>query len=283
MFDAHQIFVAFDTETTGLDPAKNSIIEIAGARFLGNGQEIARFATLANPGVAISQEVTQIHGIDNSMVARAPDSGHACRQFTGWIGPTDILVAHNASFDVAFLAAELSRYHLPAPKNPVLDTLKCMKALQLKVPNYRLKTLVAHFGLPETGYHRALSDSLHVMGLFMKFLDEARGLSPAKIFEIGGVPNVHDIRSGHLNGHARIAHLSAIIERGEVIIMRYDGAFRGPGVGPRVLPISIHTGREGDHLRAQMMDDGSIREFRLDRIIEILPVSSAGERRGYSI
>lgn len=280
MTDPEQcIFVAFDTETTGLDPAKNHVVEIAGARFLGNGHEISRFATLANPGMAISPQVTQIHGISDTMVARAPDSGHACRQFSSFVGHGDILVAHNAPFDVGFIGQELANHHLPAPKNPVVDTLKCMRALAPKVPNFRLATLVAHFGLPDTGYHRAMSDSLHVMGLFLRFLTEVMPMPLERILEIGGVPTIHDVRSGRFVGHARIAHLSAVIERGDVIVMRYDGGTRGPG-GRRVVPLTILSSPTGDILRAQCMEDGAIKEFRLDRIIDIQPASQAVERRG---
>jgi hypothetical protein len=150
-----------------------------------------------------------------------------------------------------------------------------MKALQPKVANFRLATLVAHFGLPETtGYHRAMSDSLHVMGLFLRFLDEVGPLPLETILEIGGVPSLYDVRSGRLNGHARIAHLSAVIERADVIVMRYDGGTRGPG-GRRILPLNISSSGGSDYLIAQCMDDGAVKEFRLDRIIEILPVNHA--------
>ena len=57
---SRQVFIAFDTETTGLSPQNSNVIEIAGVRFTGTGQEIARFSTLANPGVRIDPEVTKI-------------------------------------------------------------------------------------------------------------------------------------------------------------------------------------------------------------------------------
>lgn len=282
------IFSAFDTETTGLDPQKGHIVEIAGVRFTGQGGEISRFATLANPGVAISPQVTQIHGINDHMVSRAPDSGHACRQFTSWLGGDDILLAHNAAFDTAFIGSALAARSLPAPRNPVVDTLKCMKYMAECVPgfrrppNFRLGTLVDYFGLPETGYHRAMADSLHVMGLFMRFLEtmeQLRGpLAPAELFAIGGVPSIADVRSGRLNGHARFAHISAIIERGEIITLRCDGSAR-PG-GRRVMPLQLAAAADGiDYLLAQCMDDGAVKEFRLDRIIEILPGSHDDRRR----
>ena len=69
---ADRIYVAFDTETTGLSPKNAKVVEIAGVRFTAGGDEISRFSTLANPGDPMSPEVIQIHGIKDDMVRRAP-------------------------------------------------------------------------------------------------------------------------------------------------------------------------------------------------------------------
>ena len=160
-----RIYVAFDTETTGLKPQQANVVEIAGVRFTGDGDEISRFSTFANPGGPMSPEVISIHGISDAMVSRAPDPSNACRQFASWLHKDDILVAHNAAFDVTFISTELTRGGHPAPHNRVIDSLKLTRLLELPVKNYKLATLVDHFGFPESGYHRAMADSLYVMHL----------------------------------------------------------------------------------------------------------------------
>ena len=65
-------FVAFDFETTGLDPYHDKIIEIAAIRF-DDGEISDRFETLINPQRNIPAKITEITGISNSMVSSAPD------------------------------------------------------------------------------------------------------------------------------------------------------------------------------------------------------------------
>lgn len=63
--------VAFDLETTGLDPKSDAIIEIAMVRFDENGT-VEEFSSLVNPGISISEEVENITGITDEDVSEAP-------------------------------------------------------------------------------------------------------------------------------------------------------------------------------------------------------------------
>ena len=65
------VIVAIDIETTGLDPVRDSIIEIGAVRFKGNRVE-AEWETLINPRRTIPVEITQLTGITNEMVRLAP-------------------------------------------------------------------------------------------------------------------------------------------------------------------------------------------------------------------
>lgn len=67
-------FVAFDLETTGLDPKTDTIIEIAMVRFDESGI-LEEFSSLVNPGMPIPEEVTNITGITHADVANAPFFG----------------------------------------------------------------------------------------------------------------------------------------------------------------------------------------------------------------
>ena len=269
MTDLRQrVFVAFDTETTGLEPRDGHVVEIAGVRFTGDGREIGRFATLANPGRPINADVTRIHGIDDTMVAYAPDSTEACRQFTAWIDEEDLLVAHNAPFDVAFISSELTRGRIESPRNDVIDTLLCMRSLDLPVPSYRLGTLVEHFGFESNGYHRALQDALHVRDLLLEFLNRNPGMSLGMLLGVGGVETHYKTAPSTMRLMPRFASLHEAIDRGELLSMRYDGDDELGFGAHRILPLTLTASDGKEFLVAQCMHDGGVREFRLDRIIE---------------
>lgn len=273
-----RIFVAFDTETTGLAPQTSKVVEIAGVRFTGAGNEIGRFATLANPGMSIAPEVTEIHGIDDGMVAHAPDPIDACRQFFSWVGEDDILIAHNAAFDVTFISAELARGHRHCPKNTVLDTLRLMKSMKLAIINHRLQTLVEFFELPTTSYHRAMADSLHVKELFLKYLEYNDGIAVDHLADISAVDSVYDMVSGQLDVMPRFAQLSEMIEQAVILNMRYDGTDSRSGYD-RILPLNVCNIGGDDYLVGQCMHDGRVKQFRLDRIIDIGPDVDRGAAR----
>ena len=65
--------VAIDVETTGLDPARDSIIEVGAVRFNGRRVE-AEYSSLVNPNRHIPEFVTGLTGIDDAMVRGAPPS-----------------------------------------------------------------------------------------------------------------------------------------------------------------------------------------------------------------
>lgn len=101
-------FVVIDTETTGLDPGYDRIIEIAAVRVPRDDKEEPELLldTLIDPEMPIKG--TEIHGIRNDDVKGAPTFARVAAHFARSISDA-LIVAHNADFDVRFLAFELSR------------------------------------------------------------------------------------------------------------------------------------------------------------------------------
>jgi len=94
-----------DTETTGLDPAKDEIIELAMAPFTyGLDGEIyvvgEPFQQLRQPSNPIPAEITALTGIDDAMVEGRTIDPEAVAAFAA---PAALVVAHNAAFDRKFL------------------------------------------------------------------------------------------------------------------------------------------------------------------------------------
>ena len=86
--------VVLDTETTGLDPRKARIVEIAAVRLVGGRLDTSSpFRRLVQPGEPIPAAATRIHSIDEATVAGAATFAGVWPQFSAYIG-TEILIGH---------------------------------------------------------------------------------------------------------------------------------------------------------------------------------------------
>src|SRR5206468_4340910 len=94
-------FVVLDTETTGLRPGPDRIIEVAGIRLRG-GEAMDSFQSLVNPGRRLPSFIVKFTGITQEMVSSAPSAAQVFPDFFTFIeGAT--LVGHNVGFDIGFL------------------------------------------------------------------------------------------------------------------------------------------------------------------------------------
>lgn len=162
--DAPGIFTAFYTETTGLDPKQNRVIEIGAIRFDASGI-MARFSVLINPERPMPAEASRINGITDAMLADKPVAAEVLTDFLSFIG-NSILVAHNAPFDISFMNEELSRLMLPPISNRVVDTRILAKEVFPGLPRYALQELAKHFGIQAIDAHRAEDDARVCYELF---------------------------------------------------------------------------------------------------------------------
>jgi DNA polymerase-3 subunit epsilon len=153
--------IIFDTETTGLDPADDRIIE------LGCVELVNRFPTgrvlhyFINPqGRAVHADALAVHGISNSDLADKPVFGDIASEFIEFIDGAK-LVAHNANFDIGFINAEFTRLGgaLVEPAR-VVDTLAIARRKHPMGPN-SLDALCRRYGIDNTRRtkHGALLDA----------------------------------------------------------------------------------------------------------------------------
>ncbi len=165
LFGDNLTFVAFDTETTGLWAPAHRLVEIAGVKFTVENKKIETFKSLINPGRPIPLDAIAVHGITDEMAATAKTADMVLSKFAKFCGIA-ILIAHNAPFDVSFIASESDRVGFPRLNNSVLDTVDIFKRLQPGLPSYSLLSLARHFGISQDQKHRALDDALLVQKLF---------------------------------------------------------------------------------------------------------------------
>lgn len=157
--------VAIDLETTGLSEDDDDITEIAGIRFTLQGDRIDTFQRLAKPCLSIPKKIEKLTGITNEMVDGAPTSWEVIQEFSEWLGPEPLLVAHNASFDAKFIAACYSRNGQSPPSWQIIDTLSWARGQNLPVSDYKLSTLLTHIDKDQGDLHRALADAAGVVEL----------------------------------------------------------------------------------------------------------------------
>ncbi len=106
----------------------------------------------------MSQTTIDLTGITDDMLIGAPEIEEVMRDFHEWMGD-DILVAHNASFDIGFINAAFERMAIDKVTNPVIDTLELARLLYPELKNHRLNTLCKHLNIELTQHHRAIYDA----------------------------------------------------------------------------------------------------------------------------
>lgn len=158
--------VVVDLETTGTSATDDKVTEI-GAVKIENGKITCKFATMVNPERKIPAEVVELTGITDEMVANAPKFEEVAGDLYKFCHGS-IIVAHNLPFDYNFIK-NLSKPSGYVYSNRGMDTLDLSRALLKGLPNYKLNTVCAHFGI-EFLHHRAYSDALATAQLFIELI-----------------------------------------------------------------------------------------------------------------
>lgn len=154
-------FYSFDTETTGLNPVQDRIIEIGCCEFI-NLKPVKEFSTLINAGKYIPSHVTKVNNITNEMLNDAPNEDEVYYYFCSFIKDVlegrAVIVAHNAAFDMNFLTNTFERLGISG-KLYYIDTLDLSRTY-LNLPNNKQVTVAEYFNIPIGNAHRAGDDAL---------------------------------------------------------------------------------------------------------------------------
>jgi len=167
-----QLFRVLDTETTGLNPRTDAVVELAWAIMRGDGTVLSSNSTLINPGRPIPADASRIHGIFDCDVAHAPTLEQAVEKHGDLCAPILPAVCHNAAFDSVLLR----RSQRLADGNPrFLCTLRLAENLVPACESYRLEFLRSYLGLDVRvdgpTAHRAASDAATTCLLLKHLID----------------------------------------------------------------------------------------------------------------
>lgn len=156
--DDSSVYAVLDFETTGLNPNHGDrAIEIGIALFSG-GEEIDTFSSLINPGVRIDPFITQLTGISNKMLAKAPSAQVVIPKALDFVGEAQ-LVAHNASFDKKFWRHELQHTLGVEDKRDFICTLMLSRRIFQSFSSHKLGELAQKLSIAVKSSHRALDDA----------------------------------------------------------------------------------------------------------------------------
>ena len=148
-------YIIIDTETTGLDPRFDSIIEISAIK-VSNNQIIDTFSSLINPGFIIDEFITEKTGITNNMLQSAPQAKEIIPKFYSFV-KNSILIGHNVNFDINFIYDALQCFDMKFNNN-FIDTLRFARRLLPDLKHHRLQDIAEYFNINTDGSHRALRD-----------------------------------------------------------------------------------------------------------------------------
>ncbi len=101
-------FVVLDLETTGTNPAKDKIVQIAIMKIFPDGKKIT-YERIVNPEIPIPEKAAKIHGITDEMVADKPTFKEIAHEVVEFISGCDIAGYNSTKFDLPMLAEELIR------------------------------------------------------------------------------------------------------------------------------------------------------------------------------
>jgi DNA polymerase-3 subunit epsilon len=174
-----------DFETTGLSPAMGdrateiAIVLVEGSKVVG------RFQSLMNAGVRISPFIEQYTGISNEMVQAAPPAQEVMAEAARFVDDAP-MVAHNASFDQRFWAAELGRLGGEVKADHAFAcTLLLSRRIYPQAGSYRLGSLASFHALPSAGRaHRAMADAEVAAALLARIQDDIQ-----RDYELADVPH----------------------------------------------------------------------------------------------
>ncbi|MGO1569583.1 MAG: exonuclease domain-containing protein, partial [Brachybacterium sp.] len=160
-------FAVVDVETTGLDPDRHRILELAILRADEHGRVIDQWTARFHPDGPVG--ATHIHGITDADVANAP----RFRDLAITVGTALqdlVVVAHNAEFDIGFLRAEFTRAGLPMPRFTTYCTLQGSTLYLPQLQRRRLPDCCAALGVTLQGAHSALGDAFATADLLAQYL-----------------------------------------------------------------------------------------------------------------
>ncbi|MCI4398918.1 MAG: 3'-5' exonuclease [Campylobacteraceae bacterium] len=166
-------YVAFDCETTGLNPKKDEVISIGAVKIRGNRVLTSeKFEVIVRPKNQINKESIKVHHIRNCDVENGISSKEALERFLDFIG-NRALVGYYLEFDVAMINKYMTEFLGTKLPNPQIEVSalyfdKKNDVFGSKNVDLRFEAIMKDLNLPLFGQHSAYYDALMTALIFVK-------------------------------------------------------------------------------------------------------------------
>lgn len=174
--------IVLDTETTGFDPITGDrIVEIGCVELINHLPTGNVYHQYINPERSMPEEAFKVHGLSNEFLSDKPVFAEIIADFRKFIGD-DVLVIHNAEFDMKFINAEFARLGFPAlPMSRAIDTV-VMARKKFPGSPANLDALCRRYEIDNSNrtFHGALLDSELLAEVYLQLIG---GRQPG--FELG--------------------------------------------------------------------------------------------------
>lgn len=173
-------YVVMDTELTGLDPKRDSIVSIGCIKMTGSKIELGQtFYKVVKPVTALTSKSVLVHGITPSEAERSPSIENILSEFLSFCKDS-IIVGHFLFIDLMFLNKEVKRLYDRHIENPLVDTLRIYRWIKEHGDAGKhffrgnedddLFSIAKKYDIPVLDAHNALMDAFITAQLFQKFL-----------------------------------------------------------------------------------------------------------------
>ncbi len=181
-------FVAIDFETA--NAADESICAAGIAVFEDGKLAESRYWLIRPPkgfGFFRPDWVSDVHGIRHTDVYGKPEFPAIAPELFARLAAADIVVAHNAHFDMHKLRGTAKHFGLAVPAFDYLCTYRLAQCIWPRLPNYQLPTVAAHAG-HKFVHHHALADAEAAGVILLAMMKAKRASGPRALAEMVGVP-----------------------------------------------------------------------------------------------
>ncbi len=248
-----------DLEMTGLNVAHDRVVEICIERVVG-GERVDGITSLVDPGDARVGGAAHVHGLDAGALAGAPAfpalAGDVVRILDG-----AILVAHAASWDIGFLAAEMRRAGGDLAVPHYIDTLTLARRA-FAFPRYSLDALCLSLQIDRGQAHRAASDVVAMRAVFDRCVGVLAPSSARDLWEV---------RIGERRARAAIVDAcEAAAKHGAPVLLTYRPSRKQPETFPFAI-LEVRSDLDPPHVVGYQLPGRGRRELRADRILRVDP------------
>ncbi len=253
-----------DLEMTGLDPARDHVVEVCIERVRGERVD-GRIHTLVRP-TTLEGEVgnVHVHGIGAPELESAPTFADIAEEIERLLEGA-VLVAHGAAWDVAFLRSELARAGREPRITHWLDTLHLSRR-SFALPRHSLDALRVEMGLDKSRAHRADADVAALRSVFAKCVTALEPRTPRDLWEV---------RIAERKAREQIVvQCEAAVAAGKPVVVIYRPRAK-PQQEMRMVLTEVRRSSDPPRVVGYMLPGRGRRELRADRILRVEPIATS--------